>query len=295
MADNSAPVEDDLSLPRAGVNKMIKEVIPMIRVSNDARELVLNCCTEFIHLIASEANEICNKQTKKTISPEHVIQALESLGFHDYVKDVEGVYEQFKKQSQTRKKNNKLKNQGVSEEELLRQQQELIAKARAEQAQEEWMHHMQQQQQQFLAAQQQQQLQNQQQPQSQPLVPHSTQPQLQPQPQQPIGSESPMTQDQTTSQNNHFTQMHMQSPQETLISPPGAVQSGPIPLIPSTTIPNMRSAMDDFSNGNNYDEEMDSEEQDKQITDVEVSPSSHDIDQTVETAQSEPSTEVEGT
>merc|ERR1711962_1109926 len=88
MADNSAPPEDDLSLPRAGVNKMIKEVIPMIRVSNDARELVLNCCTEFIHLIASEANEICNKQTKKTISPEHVIQALESLGFHDYIKDV---------------------------------------------------------------------------------------------------------------------------------------------------------------------------------------------------------------
>jgi len=140
MADNAAAVEDDLSLPRAAVNKMIKEMIPMIRVSNDARELVLNCCTEFIHLIASEANEICNKQTKKTISPEHVIQALESLGFHDYVKDVEGVYQQFKKQAQTRKKNNKLKNQGVSEEELLRQQQALIAKARAEQAQEEWMH-----------------------------------------------------------------------------------------------------------------------------------------------------------
>ena len=42
--------------------------------------------SEFIHLIASEANEICNKQTKKTISPEHVIQALESLGFHNYIK-----------------------------------------------------------------------------------------------------------------------------------------------------------------------------------------------------------------
>lgn len=29
----------------AAVNKMIKEMIPSIRVSNDARELVLNCCT----------------------------------------------------------------------------------------------------------------------------------------------------------------------------------------------------------------------------------------------------------
>nr|XP_047138073.1 protein Dr1 isoform X2 [Hydra vulgaris] len=130
MADSSASSaagpssqqpEDDLSLPRAAVNKMIKEMVPFIRVSNDARELVLNCCTEFIHLIASEANEICNKQTKKTISPEHVIAALE-----------------------TRKKNNKLKNLGVSEEELLRQQQALIAQARAEQAQEEWVHLQQQ-------------------------------------------------------------------------------------------------------------------------------------------------------
>uniref|UniRef100_A0A3B4BC12 Protein Dr1 n=1 Tax=Periophthalmus magnuspinnatus TaxID=409849 RepID=A0A3B4BC12_9GOBI len=52
---------------------MIKETLPNVRVANDARELVVNCCTEFIHLISSEANEICNKSDKKTISPEHVI------------------------------------------------------------------------------------------------------------------------------------------------------------------------------------------------------------------------------
>jgi len=145
MADNAATSqEDDLSLPRAAVNKMIKEMIPMIRVSNDARELLLSCCTEFIHLIASEANDICNQQTKKTISPEHVIAALESLGFHDYVEDVESVYQQFKTQAQSRKKSLKLKNQGVSEEELLRQQQALINQARAAQAQEEWLHMQQQ-------------------------------------------------------------------------------------------------------------------------------------------------------
>ena len=34
-------------------------------------------CLEFIHLLASEANDICNQQTKKTISPEHVIAALQ--------------------------------------------------------------------------------------------------------------------------------------------------------------------------------------------------------------------------
>ena len=32
---------------------------------------------EFIHLVSSEANEICNRQLKKTILPEHVFQALQ--------------------------------------------------------------------------------------------------------------------------------------------------------------------------------------------------------------------------
>ena len=31
---------------------------------------------EFIHLISSEANEICEKESKKTIAPEHIISAL---------------------------------------------------------------------------------------------------------------------------------------------------------------------------------------------------------------------------
>ena len=66
--------DDELSVPRAALNKMIKELIPRIRVANDARELILNCCTEFIHLVSSEANDICVKQQKKTISPDHVLE-----------------------------------------------------------------------------------------------------------------------------------------------------------------------------------------------------------------------------
>jgi histone H3/H4 len=66
--------EDELTLPRASINKMIKEILPSVRVANESRELVLNCCTEFIHLIASEANEICNQNKKKTINAEHVLK-----------------------------------------------------------------------------------------------------------------------------------------------------------------------------------------------------------------------------
>ena len=76
MADNRGTDDDELSIPRAALNKMIKELVPNVRVANDARELILNCCTEFIHLVSSEANDVCNKQHKKTISPEHTLQGI---------------------------------------------------------------------------------------------------------------------------------------------------------------------------------------------------------------------------
>ncbi len=121
MADNLSAMtegpsqqqqDEDVSLPRAAVNKLIKEIIPNIRVSNDARELILTCCKEFIHLISSEANEICNKQTKKTISPDHIIAALGSLGFTQYLEDIKGVLVQFKSQASNKKKSNRLENLG---------------------------------------------------------------------------------------------------------------------------------------------------------------------------------------
>ncbi|KAJ3599602.1 hypothetical protein NHX12_033558 [Muraenolepis orangiensis] len=142
MASSSGN-DDDLTIPRAAINKMIKETLPNVRVANDARELVVNCCTEFIHLVSSEANEICNKSEKKTISPEHVINALESLGFGSYITEVKDVLQECKSVALKRRKaSSRLENLGIPEEELLRQQQELFAKARqqqAELAQQEWL------------------------------------------------------------------------------------------------------------------------------------------------------------
>ena len=65
--------DDDPNIPRAALNKMIRECAPNVRVANDARELILSCCTEFIHLISSEANDICINHNKKTIAPTHVL------------------------------------------------------------------------------------------------------------------------------------------------------------------------------------------------------------------------------
>lgn len=75
------------------------ELLPKdVACAKETRDLVIECCvgehfyinicfasliekgtaimTEFIHLISSEANEICEQESKKTIAPEHIIGAL---------------------------------------------------------------------------------------------------------------------------------------------------------------------------------------------------------------------------
>ncbi|KAL0849070.1 hypothetical protein ABMA28_013432 [Loxostege sticticalis] len=130
--------EDELTLPRASINKMIKELVPSVRVAYESRELILNCCTEFIHLLSSEANEVCNQSNKKTINAEHVLTALDRLGFTDYTLEAEAVLKDCKAvAAKRRRQSTRLENLGIPEEELLRQQQELFAKAREEQAKQE--------------------------------------------------------------------------------------------------------------------------------------------------------------
>ncbi|KAH0618387.1 hypothetical protein JD844_017529 [Phrynosoma platyrhinos] len=150
MASSSGN-DDDLTIPRAAINKMIKETLPNVRVANDARELVVNCCTEFIHLISSEANEICNKVVPYSIS--WMRSALESLGFGSYISEVKEVLQECKTVALKRRKaNSRLENLGIPEEELLRQQQLLIAQQQAELAHQEWLQVQQAAQQAQLAA-----------------------------------------------------------------------------------------------------------------------------------------------
>ncbi|KAJ2456435.1 negative cofactor 2 transcription regulator complex subunit ncb2 [Coemansia sp. RSA 2424] len=125
--------EDDLSLPRATVYKLIAEMLPEdIACAKDTRDLLLDCCNEFIHLVASESNDVCEKEAKKTIAAEHVLTALQDLGFGKYVTEVQEAYDEHRKQ-QTKdrgRKSTKLSQLGMSEEELLRSQELLFAEAR---------------------------------------------------------------------------------------------------------------------------------------------------------------------
>ncbi len=85
----------------ATVQKIITEILPSTSGANfarDARDLLIECCVEFITLISSEANEIAEKEAKKTIASEHVATALKDLGFEEYVQEVMDVANEHKEQ-----------------------------------------------------------------------------------------------------------------------------------------------------------------------------------------------------
>lgn len=78
----------------ATVQKIITEILATndsessITFARDARDLLIDCCVEFITLISSEANEIAEREAKKTIATEHIDKALKELGFPEYVREV---------------------------------------------------------------------------------------------------------------------------------------------------------------------------------------------------------------
>ena len=57
---------------------MIAEKLPQgARISTDAKNLIINLCMDFLTQVAASSNEECSKKGKKTIFPEHVIDALD--------------------------------------------------------------------------------------------------------------------------------------------------------------------------------------------------------------------------
>ena len=89
----------------ATVQKIINEVLASkaadenaqsMSFAKETRDLLIECCVEFITMISTEANEIAEKDAKKTIACEHITKALEELGFGEYVQEIMAVADSFK-------------------------------------------------------------------------------------------------------------------------------------------------------------------------------------------------------
>ncbi|CAI5444633.1 unnamed protein product [Caenorhabditis angaria] len=132
--------DNEVGLPQKGINQIIKEVVPDMRIANESRDLINICCVEFVKHIAREAQRIASQDQRKTIYHEHVQKALQNLGFPpDYLEAANSVLDACKVEAEKKlkRKNSRLEKCGIPEEQLYQMQQELIQKARQQELEQQ--------------------------------------------------------------------------------------------------------------------------------------------------------------
>ncbi|EYU29390.1 hypothetical protein MIMGU_mgv1a023473mg, partial [Erythranthe guttata] len=78
--------EADQYMPTTNVTRIMRCVLPAhVKIADDAKEAIQACVSEFINFITAEANNICHRDYRRTVTPEDVLAAMASLGFGDYI------------------------------------------------------------------------------------------------------------------------------------------------------------------------------------------------------------------
>ncbi|TKY69051.1 Nuclear transcription factor Y subunit B-6 [Spatholobus suberectus] len=78
--------EQDRYMPIANVIRIMRRILPgHAKISDDAKETMQECVSEYISFITAEANERCQREQRKTVTAEDVLWAMGRLGFDDSV------------------------------------------------------------------------------------------------------------------------------------------------------------------------------------------------------------------
>ncbi|PHT64593.1 Nuclear transcription factor Y subunit B-9 [Capsicum annuum] len=78
--------EQDRFMPSANVIRIMRRILPAhAKISDDSKETIQECVSEFISFVTSEANERCQREQRKTITAEDVLWAMSKLGFDDFI------------------------------------------------------------------------------------------------------------------------------------------------------------------------------------------------------------------
>ncbi|KAJ1905185.1 Sequence-specific DNA binding [Tieghemiomyces parasiticus] len=86
---------EDLDMPKTVITRVIKGVLPEgMSVASDSRLAVTKATTVFISYISSMANDLARSKNHKTITAQHVYQALEEAEFEEYVPDIRALVEE---------------------------------------------------------------------------------------------------------------------------------------------------------------------------------------------------------
>lgn len=135
-------MESEVGLPRACIKKLIKEagvgplkpsLTELVPVMTDLAESELYA--GFIETLSALSNEICLREGRRTVMPDHVFKALEALNLGGDLAELKQYSDELTQTQLVIPKQNhpssklKLKRQGLSVEELTEMQEKLFAEA----------------------------------------------------------------------------------------------------------------------------------------------------------------------
>ena len=79
-------LDESEKLPISNISKMMRAIVDKeLKISLDAKNLVVECVTEFICFIMVEAGEKCKKEKRRRVSASDIITVMKRLGFDNYV------------------------------------------------------------------------------------------------------------------------------------------------------------------------------------------------------------------
>lgn len=78
--------EQDRFMPIANVVRIMRRILPShAKISDDSKQLIQECVSEFISFITMEANDRCKHEQRKTITAEDILWAMSKIGLDDYI------------------------------------------------------------------------------------------------------------------------------------------------------------------------------------------------------------------
>ena len=77
--------EQDQYIPVANLLRIMRKILPQhAKISDEAKETIQECVSEYISFITAEANDRCQSEHRKTVTADDVLWAMKKLGFDQY-------------------------------------------------------------------------------------------------------------------------------------------------------------------------------------------------------------------
>lgn len=109
---------EDLNLPNAVITRLIKDSLPEgIVVAKEARSAIARAASVFVLYTTSTANNLAQKNKKKTVSAQDVFNAMKEMEFEKFVEPLQESLELYKKSMQNKKEQKEAKAKAKKEEE----------------------------------------------------------------------------------------------------------------------------------------------------------------------------------